>query len=189
MDYVRWGEDQEYHTRSTVQGRVEWWWLSESSPPPLIMNKRVNDRHFVTRNAAAALCHQALYEIRPKKDCDPEALAAALNSAVAALFAELTAPRSLGEGVLELAVRDADALLVPDPRLFGDKADWHAMVDGISSGAIGTVFTELSLENDSRAALDAAVLEVMNMPPEFLAKLYDRVKTLVSDRLTKANSV
>ena len=42
LTYIKWGESQEYHTRSTVKSRPRWYDLGETSVAPLVMNKMID---------------------------------------------------------------------------------------------------------------------------------------------------
>ncbi|MBM4464007.1 MAG: hypothetical protein FJ014_00305 [Chloroflexi bacterium] len=210
LAYIEWGEKQGYDERPTCWGRAYWWDLGEHTSPPIVMNKGVNDRHFVTLNSARALCDQQIYEVRVDEEDVIASLLGVLNWTGMGLFYELIGRRTFGEGVLWIAIYEAAALLTLDT--FGLTERHHKRLKNslelLSQRELKSIFEELGLPkpnrdysnidpNDvsldkvlpDRRALDEVVFEALGLTEEEQLEVYRAVVELVKMRLSKAQSV
>jgi hypothetical protein len=118
-----------------------------------------------------------------------ELLAAALNSSLAALSAEVVGSTSLGEGALDLPVgRVSRSLIAPDPRRL-DPGARRAVLEAFGALAGRNVLPapeEVTMAD--RRALDAAWLEGLGLPASWLGAIHDALVERVSLRLARAGA-
>jgi predicted RNA methylase len=115
--YVRWAERELPAGRALRALRGERWYaLREPASARLLLGKAYGERYGQRLAPQPVHADQRLYLVRPRDGVDAELLAALLNALPAALAIELEGRASLGDGALDLAVRDAQRLAVPDPR-------------------------------------------------------------------------
>ncbi|GIU83210.1 MAG: hypothetical protein D6687_03185 [Acidobacteria bacterium] len=110
LEYIQWGEKQGYHLRPSCASRKWWWDLGIQGAPPIVLNKGVNDRHFVALNSCGAFCDQQIYELT-LPPVSAQLIAACLNWTGTAIFWEQYGRRNFGEGVLWIAVYEASSVL------------------------------------------------------------------------------
>ncbi len=164
------------------------WYSLQPRRHRLLFTKTVHDTHLHRVLHPAAAIDQRLYGLEPRSGIEVQLAAAALNSVVTALSAEVTGSTSLGEGALDLPVRVVrERLRVPDPRAFdrAAQADILAAFDALAKRPVGSVADEA--ERPDRRALDTAILRALGLPPErWLDRLYDALVSLVRERLELA---
>ncbi|MFA0770163.1 MAG: hypothetical protein REDVDVYQ_000666, partial [Candidatus Fervidibacter sp.] len=146
LAYIRWGERQGYHQRPTCKSRNPWWDVGEQDIPPIVLNKGVNDRHFVATNSHA-LCDQQIYECFTNLP-NAQLIAACLNWSGAGIFWEQLGRCNFGEGVLWIAVYEASKMLVLNPSVLSNKqrerllSAFHCLCER----PVRSIFEELGFE-------------------------------------------
>lgn len=139
------------HERRTVRQRRRnrglWFDLGELAPGELLPSKEYWEygKPLAIVNEAAAVADQQLYVV--ETDRDPHVLGGILNSSWGALVRELHG-RTTGGGMNRVAVYEAEALPVPDPRA----------VDGDVATRIREAFGAFLDGADARRELDRSVL-------------------------------
>jgi hypothetical protein len=217
--YIRWGERQGYPTRPTCASRQWWWDLGEQDVPPIVLNKGVNDRHFVTINSYA-LCDQQIYECFAEPAIT-ELVVALLNWSGTAIFWEQLGRRNFGEGVLWIAVYEVGKMSVLKPSALTASQCRELLLafQRLCERPICSIFEELgfplcrerkcdhpehpyervrpgdlTLEQAQRVSpdrfeLDRVVFDALGLTDEERVEVYRAVAQLVKDRLVKARSV
>jgi hypothetical protein len=219
LAYIRWGERQGYHQRHTCKSRNPWWDVGEQDIPPIVLNKGVNDRHFVATNSHA-LCDQQIYECFTNLP-NAQLIAACLNWSGAGIFWEQLGRCNFGEGVLWIAVYEASKMLVLNPSVLSNKqrerllSAFHCLCER----PVRSIFEELGFElcrkrrcdhpehpyeqvtpealtleqvqraSPDRFELDAVIFDVLGLTDDERLAVYKAVAQLVKDRLVKARSV
>jgi hypothetical protein len=149
--------------RPTCAGRRPWYSLPRLAPAPLLWPRFVHERHAVWLNLAGALENQTFYGVIPGDDLAP-ALAAALNSGLAALVMEVCGRSSLGEGALQFAVGQAAGIPVPDLRRVGP-GDRAALIEAHAALAAEPDWGPLggAPRGPARLALDDLALRALGV--------------------------
>ncbi len=125
---------------------------------------------------------QRLYLVRPHPGVDEELLAALLNSLPAALAVELEGRASLGDGALDLAVRDARRLAVPDPRLL-DEAGRQALLAAFDPLARRPPLPlAAELEQPDRLAFELAVAAALGLGEQVVELAAGALAALAAER-------
>jgi hypothetical protein len=152
------------------------------------MNKGVNDRHFVSLNAARALCDQQIYEVHPQ-NCDPAILAMVMNSTITGIVSELIGRHNFGEGVLWIAVYEAARFSILDPNQLTkeQKQKLSKAFDKIATRRMGSIFEEVDAPD--RRALDDVIFDALKLTRGERDAVYEAVVELVNKRLEKAGSL
>jgi hypothetical protein len=198
LAYIKWGEQQTFGS-GKLQGmtwpngievrnrKPGWYALPEyrSKPAQVFLSKAFHDRHMQRFSPKQLIADQRLYFLIPNKGFTTTLLAALLNSFATAAMVEVFGRLTMGDGVLELAVEDAnDFLLVPDLRSasVSERKAITVAFEKLCDRDIGTVFEEVKLKD--RQALDAAVLRAIGLDPKkYLQPLYDGLCELVRERV------
>jgi type I restriction-modification system DNA methylase subunit len=177
LKYIKWGEQEGYPERSTIQGRVRtgrnWYDIITDRRSDLLWCKAHQYRHIAWLNAHKLVANCRMYDIFLQSNVNDEVLCAALNSTVVALTKAFFGRYVGREGNLDTEVLDVKMMLVPDPRqvtakvrkrldsalksLSNRQATPIVDVDSDATGWTG----ELALED--RQELDDAVLEMLGI--------------------------
>jgi N-6 DNA Methylase len=120
LDYIMWGEDQNYHTGATCVARASqgggWYDLTGQARGALFWPKAQQYKHAIPLNAFDLQCNCNLYDVHLPDDVDGEVMAGILNSSIVVL-SKFQYGRPVGvEGMLKTEVVDVSMMLVPDPR-------------------------------------------------------------------------
>jgi len=169
LRYIKWGEQQGYHERTTCATRAteerEWYDLRPGEPGKMFWSMSHKYRHIVAQNTDGLPCDHNLFHITPNDTADPEglALAAILNSTITVLFKHQYGRSNVGESTLKTEVVDVRMMKIVDPRgLSGNIRQRlsHAL-ERLAQREIGYVQDEI--EQPDRRALDDAVLEALGV--------------------------
>jgi hypothetical protein len=193
LDYIRWGEEQEFHKRPTCRSRKEWWSLPEKCA--FIVSKRFIDEDFsFFVNPSNFFVGDTFFIIESNKGKN-WSIALFLNSSICFLFLECFGRKNMGEGVLLIYGTE----IKPVPVLPEIKAQ-H--LRGILKEKIKyPIFTELGFDPNKpireqepnplpdRKALDDIVFDALGLTEEERKEVYYAVAELVQNRLKKARSV
>lgn len=199
LKYIEWGEKQVFQSGAQrgltwpngaeVKVRVPGWYAipeHRSKSAKVFFAQAFNDRHFHRFSKLAVIADARLYSLTPVGDLSDELIAALLNSSVCALSSEIFGRVTMGDGVLELKVEEAnDYLLVPDLRnaTAAQKKAITAAFETLCKREIGSVFDEVKQKD--RQALDAAILSAIGLDPKkYLKPIYEALCELVRERIS-----
>ena len=169
LKYIRWGEQQDYHLRSSMVSRRRWYDLGERDDVYLGMNKLVGTtaRTFL---ASGGLLFSDNFQVMTNHNDTPVAsLAAALNSTLFQLMLNTESRANFGEGVLEIQTYETANLWIVNPLLLPEPdthifrtSDWDVLTPSKERLHIdNTVFDVLQLTQDERDAVYAGVNELI----------------------------
>jgi hypothetical protein len=125
LDYIKWGERQEFHTGSTCAARATenraWYDLAGHEKGSLFWPMAQQYKHAIPTNDHHLICNHNLFDIFPKK-IDVSTLGGILNSTWVVLSKFLYG-RPVGvEGNLKTEVVDVKMMLVPNPAKATEKS-------------------------------------------------------------------
>ena len=112
-EYIKWGEEQNLHTRYKCRIRKPWYSVPSVYSTEIGMLKRSHDTPRLIHNRLDAFTTDTAYRISTKK-LKPEMLIYCFLNSLTALSAELEG-RHYGGGVLELVPSEIEKLLLPIP--------------------------------------------------------------------------
>jgi type I restriction enzyme M protein len=198
LKYIEWGEKQVFQSGAQrgltwpngaeVKVRAPGWYAipeHRSKSAKVFFAQAFNDRHFHRFSKLAVIADARLYSLTPVGDLSDELIAALLNSSICALSSEVFGRVTMGDGVLELKVEEAnDYLLVPDLRkaTAAQKKAITTAFETLCKREIGSVFDEVK-QND-RQALDTAILSAIGLDPKkYLKPIYEALCELVRERI------
>jgi len=119
LDYIEWGEREDYHTGSTCASRAAsrpWYDLNPTRRGDMFWPMAQQYRHVIPLNNAKLICNHNLFDIFTPKGMAEQALCGALNSTLVAMMKHLYGRWAGAEGNLKTEVIDVNMMLVPDPR-------------------------------------------------------------------------
>ncbi len=167
LNYIRHGEAQGFHKRSSVRSRKLWYGLGDREPINLAMNKLVNTtaRTFLVRNGMLFTDNFQIFA----SDAAPAIICALMNSSVTQLAVNITARANFGQGVLEIQTYETENLLILDPSTYGEanedifrSAQWDVLDPSAERREIdGVVFDALGLTEGERAGVYEAASELV----------------------------
>lgn len=183
LEYIKWGETQEFHLRPSCAGRAKWW-QAPTETGTVFWGKEI-------RAIIAAYCSAIPIEA----DCRlyvanvNEVNQALLNSTMAALLAESSA-RSIGGGggPRSMMVYEVQDLPLIAENNCGNRDDLISLFRKLGSKVLKPIVDDIS-DNSDRRALDSIIFDALNFTQTERDAVYEAVIDLVTKRLEKARSV
>jgi predicted RNA methylase len=162
--YVEWAERELDAARALRAARGPRWYARPEPPAArILLGKAYAERYGQKVAPRPVHADQRLYLVRPHPGVDEDLLAALLNTLPAALGVELEGRASLGDGALDLAVRDAQRLAVPDPRLV-DAGGRRALLAAFAPlAARAPLPLAVELEQPDRLAFERAAAAALGL--------------------------
>ncbi|AEB09240.1 HsdM family class I SAM-dependent methyltransferase [Desulfobacca acetoxidans] len=119
LDYIRWGEKQDFHTGPTCYSRTKegryWYDLTGHRRGILFWPMSQQYKHAIPINEHNILCNANLYDVILQEHIDPTVIAGILNSSLVVL-SKFQYGRPVGvEGNYKTQVVDANIMLIPNP--------------------------------------------------------------------------
>ena len=183
LEYIEWGESQEFDQRPSCSGRTRWWEIKETNWATHLWVKSINDRHMQARIPFHAFVDQRLYVMSYAQS---ENLNVVLNCTPTLLFKELHGRVNLGEGALDTAVYEANQILIINPEAIS-VIDAKKIEKTLSLRDILPIFDEVY--QPDRRALDAIIFDALDLTQGERDGVYEAVVRLVEARLNKAKSL
>ena len=186
LEYIEWGESEEFDQRPSCRSRARWYDLGERVEPLGVIPCGYREVFIVYQNNGV-LVDKRLYEL----DADEgESILACLNSSLYPLFLEMqTRSYGGGGGPIDATVYEITDLYLPKPSSF-DSSAHEELIDifkGMSRRTIETIHNEVN--KPDRRALDAIIFDALNLTQGERADVYEAVIHLVETRLQKASSL
>jgi len=198
LKYIEWGEKQVFQkgaqrgltwpNGAEVKVRTPGWYAipeHRSKSAKVFFAQAFNDRHFHRFSKNAVIADARLYSLTPAGSLSDELIAALLNSSLCALSSEIFGRVTMGDGVLELKVEEAnDYLLVPDLRkaTATKNKEITKAFEILCQREIGSVFDEVKKKD--RHVLDSAILSAIGLEPKkYLNPIYEALCELVHERI------
>ena len=161
LDYIRWGESQGYHQRSSSKSRPRWYDLGRKDEVHLALAKFADTTSRSYYSASSLLFTDNFQTLTIRGNVSAVPVCAVLNSTLFQLMFFTEARAHATEGVRSIQTRGAAELLVVDPTLLGeldaailDSSDWDVLKPSTERLAIDAcVFDTLELTRDERDAV------------------------------------
>ena len=176
LEYIEWGESQEFHKGSTCQNRRRWWSGSVETGNSIFV-KEANDTSAVFYNPDDYLVDCRLYYANLPTD-----IFLFLNSAIGVMFFELYNRAGLGEGARSMMVSDYEQVPILVNANINEEA---AVLEQISSLSPRKY---VNFESEW-LALDTQIFDALNLTQGERDGVYEAVVGLVEARLQKAQSL
>ena len=178
LDYIEWGESQEFHQRPSCRSRTRWWDLGKREIPNLSFNYLISSTARTLYTPDGCYTSDNFQEVHT----DPLLilpLCASLNSSLFQLMVNIAGRSNFGGGLLKIQTYEVSELLCLDPKTF-------AFADKV-------IFTSSSWEmlkpSDDRRSLDTIIFDTLNLTQGERDGVYEAVVNLVEARLRKARSL
>lgn len=195
LKYIKWGENQKtkdgvpWPDAPTVKNRKPGWWALPNDKPSQIFGSKAHDIRLIQRwSPKPIIADCRVYFLESNSSSTTGVLAAILNSGLSLLFLEMIGRVSLGDGVLDVMVEDAqDYMIIPSIEAVEAKneKDLLSSFDFILTRPIKPIFEEVKMPD--RQKLDSLVLEALGLDPKkYLKPLYDGLCELVRERIELA---
>lgn len=187
VEYIEWGEDQEYHERASMKSRDIWFDLGDLPYPPIFVPE-FTWRTFRASWAANSngVCTNKFYNVVPERDVNPKLLCAILNTRLMQLNVELGGRWTGGQGMdrIDLMLYEARQLPLVDITNI-DEEDAEAIVEAfdelIEAEKQHAPDPQASDVAEERDALDQAVLSVMGLEDK-LEEVKQAVELMITMR-------
>jgi len=177
-EYVELGEAENVHTGYKCRIRKPWWSVPSTQKPDGFMLRQISKTLLLSANHAGATSTDTVHRVfMQNHEATVDQLSVASLSTLSAFSAEV-AGRSYGGGVLELEPREAQKVLIPDPRL-------------VSGSLVNNVdFLMRNGEEDkARNLVDRELLlEKVGISEETLSQVSAAHNTLMNRRLSRGKS-
>lgn len=176
-EYIRWGERQGYHERSTCKSRSRWYDLGRRLTPIAAWPRTFFERHICYEMPAHTYCSDRLYGL--SGDRLTATVMACLNSTYASLMVEVDGYQ-VNHGGIDTSVWWLQTL----PVLDGKYVDLERVYACVRSRNIELARRELSLPD--RRELDEVIFSILGLPLSLVDDLYEAVQMKIADRIHKA---
>jgi hypothetical protein len=188
-EYLRWGEAQAIHRRSTCARRSPWYALPrhQLAEAHLAWPKGVWNRHFVLLVAGNVVADQQFYLLAVPPD-QVRLVAALLNSTWVALQAELVGRSNFGEGVLWLAAYEVGQVRIPDPKSISPSAVQQLEDAFLELAREPLVSLEENVTRPAQKDLDELVFDLLDLTLPQRRMVVEGALQLVLGRATRAGS-
>ena len=169
MDYIRWGESQGYHQKSTTKARSRWYDLGSKEKIHLAMGKLADKVARSYFSPSGLLFTDNFQVLTVRGSVSAVSLCAALNSTLFQLMYFTEARANYTEGVRSIQTRGAAELLVVDPSLLGgldaailDSSDWDVLNPSAERREIDVLVSDvLGMTTGERDAVYEGVVEII----------------------------
>ena len=167
LDYIRWGESQGYHEKSTTKARSRWYDLGSKEKSHLAMEKLADKVARIYLSPSGLLFTDNFQVLTIRGSVSTVSLCAALNSTLFQLMYFTEARANYTEGVRSIQTRGAAELLVVDPSLLGEldaaifaSSNWNVLNPSAERREIDAiVFDVLGMTRDERDAVCEGISE------------------------------
>ncbi len=204
QQYIKFGEKQKLHMRSTLKAKKLWWQIKDHRNSNLIWAMMHAKRHNVFFNLDGCEVDHNFFEIIPQEQDSNENLAGQATSTLLIFVKELFG-RAYGGGSGPIKNEGVDIVqyLVIKPEMFRhDNQDMLIkLFKKMFTREIKDVFDELGIDPNypirsqkpnplpDRKALDDIIFDVLELTQDERNEVYWSVCELVHNRLTKAKSI
>ena len=183
LEYIEWGESQEFNQRPSCSGRARWWDLGECEYPDMLWSDAYNVRFGCFENAGDYFGDKRFFVMKFKGE--NLVTRAYLNSTIIPLLIETEGITNLGEGVVYTNVYWLKTIPVLND--YESAQELHQYYDNIKTREILSIFDEI--DQPDRRALDALIFDALNLTQGERDGVYEAVVKLVEARLSKARSL
>ena len=178
LEYIRWGESQNYHMKSACAARARWYDLGPQIPTPTAITYMIGSTARIFLADGGAHFPNTFHRLYGPSYLSSR-LCLVMNSTFFQLMVNVGGRSNLGGGALKIERYEIDPLLVVDLNMLEDPdvsiftaSDWDVM--------------ELS---DERRKIDDAVFDVLELTSDESDAVYEGVWELVGNRMRRAASV
>ncbi len=177
LDYIRWGESEGFHRRSTTASRHRWYDLGERERVQLAINK------FIDTTARTYLSSEPIWFSDNFQTVEPirgstRQLCVALNATMSQLFLNIEARANFGEGVLELQTYEFSDLLIANPE----------RIAGVEQLSFGDADWDPLQPSPTRRQIDERVSDVLGLSAGEQDAVFEGVAELIRNRKKRAKS-
>lgn len=196
LEYIEWGERQDYNQRPTFKSRNLWWDLEEYASP-FLWWVNIGDRYILFYNKEEALSDKMFYNLWPKTN-NLFSFIVTFNCILVRLNAEIWGQEMTGSiTVLTHTIEMMQNIEVLSPDILHSYVCKKINIER----EINNIFTELGFDKTrpireqepnplpDRKELDDIVFDALGLTEEERKEVYWAVAELVKARLDKAKSV
>ena len=177
LEYIKWGESQEFHLRPSCKGRPHWWNLGISHPANTNCNYQIGyTQHFFVSSQPFFVSNnfQCIHYAK-----NLFSLAASLNSSWTQLQVSVMGRTNFGGGLLKIETYETANIVIPNP----------AMIDEEDARQVLNAGDMFEVNDKDRKLLDDLVFDTLNLTQGERDGVYEAVINLVETRLSKARSL
>lgn len=178
LEYIKWGESQNFHKRPSCRGRPRWWDLGERSLPHLGFNYLI-DTTAKTLYAPRGCYFSDNFQEIIIDDHLVLSLCASLNSTIFQLMVNVAGRSNFGGGLLKIQTYEVSNLLCL----------WPTLIAFNDSNLLASTSWDASKPSQERRTLDSIIFDTLNFTQGERDAVYEAVIELVENRLNKANSL
>ena len=200
LEYIKWGERQDFHKRPSCSSRGLWWNLGDRVFGEVLWPMIHNERQTVFLSNKEIVVDHNLFEILTE---DKELIWASLMASYQIKIRELFGRANLGEGALKTEGVDIKRFLVIPPAVFSKNqiSKISETIDKLKLRQIESCYKECGFNPSlpirdqkpnplpDRKALDDVVFDILGLTQNERNEVYWSVCELVKNRLEKAKSV
>ena len=179
LEYIKWGESQDYHQRPSTASRKRWYDLGDRDvTASLAMNYVVDTTARTFLMEESCLFPNVFHTMRIEDELTPK-LCGAMNSTFSQMVVNLQGRSNLGGGALKVELYELDSSIVLDPELLPE----------IDENIFRSIDWDVLSPSPERRLIDDAVFDVLGLTQGERDGVYEGVRELVQNRKLRAKSV
>lgn len=178
MEYIRWGESQNYHMRPSCAGRVRWWDAGARRTPYLLFNYLIDTTAKTFYIPHGCYGSDNFQEVHPAIDAVLP-LCASLNSTLFQLLVNVAGRSNFGDGLLKIQTYELSDLLCMNPQALAIK----------NSDLFSSSCWDVLSPSADRLAVDRLIFDALELTQGEQDAVYEAVQELVERRRGKARSI
>jgi hypothetical protein len=190
LEYIKWGESQEFHKRPSCAGRVRWWDVGLQEPFDLVVLRFRDKRNWNPINETPSLLAGDIMFVGTWHDRSSVAINNVLaNATLSVLVSEIYGRVNLGDGLLttygpEILIFDflkaSEFSKVQNQKMF-------EKMETLGKREVKSIFDEV--KQPDRRSLDDIIFDLLDLTQGERDAVYEAVIDLVESRLKKAESL
>ena len=190
LEYIEYGETQEYHQRPSCSGRARWWDLGEQPAFDWLILRFRDKRNWTPINEKPSLlAGDVVFTATLHNQDTIQSANAVANSTLAVLVSEIYGRVNLGDGLLTTYGPDILSFdfISPDWIDIQSGKSLRQAFEPMKQRPVLSIFDEI--HQPDRRALDAIIFDVLGLTQSERDGVYEAVVNLVESRLRKARSL
>ncbi len=189
LEYIKWGESQGYHQRSTCQSRPRWYDLGvQKSFDWLVLIFRDKRNWTPINENSSLLASNTVFTATVRDQSTIQCANAVANSTLAILISEIYGRVNLGDGLLTTYGSDILRFDFISPNWIDTQSvkNLKQAFESMKRRRVLSIFDEIC--EPDRRSLDAIIFDVLNLTQGERDGVYEAVIQLVTTRLEKAKN-
>lgn len=186
LEYINWGESEEYNLRPSVLGRTNWYSVPNQKQPQFVSNRFLGERLGFPYIEDALVCD--VFFIGNFGEIDGIEGCAIMNCIISLLSAEILSRKTYGIGIAYLYGPEIRGLNILDPTKTPDTLKLEIKKCFTKMRNRNLLKIEDEIKQEDRKQLDSLIFDFLGMSRGEQEATYEAISLLIKERLEKAKN-